>query len=316
LYLEVDFHNFKNKMTMKGSMIIAGLLLSILVMTNGCNKNNTYPQASTEEWQALFNGKDLTGWTPKINGYTAGDNHQNTFSVKDSAIVVDYKSYDKFDMKFGHLMTNEAYGYYKIKLEYKFEGKHLSDAPIWAANNSGIMLHSQSAQSMAVKQGFPVSAEFQFLCNGDSTKVTTGNLCTPGTYVKVNGTVNYDHVINSHSKSFAKGIWMTAEAIVYGDSLIHHLINGDTVLTYTDIKLGRGFINPDESWKSQNILDSLNWIKQGDKPLSYGHIALQAESQPVSFRKIQLLNLEGCMDKKAKNYKTYFVKHKIETCRY
>jgi hypothetical protein len=32
--------------------------------------------------------------------------------------------------------------------------------------------------------------------------------------------------------------------------------------------------------------------------LSEGYIALQAESHPTEFRKVELLNLVGCMDKK------------------
>jgi hypothetical protein len=41
--------------------------------------------------------------------------------------------------------------------------------------------------------------------------------------------------------------------------------------------------------------------------LKEGHIALQAESQPVDFRRIEILDLVGCTDPKAKNYKTYYI---------
>ena len=44
------------------------------------------------------------------------------------------------------------------------------------------------------------------------------------------------------------------------------------------------------------------------KLLSSGFIALQAEGHPVDFRNVRLLNLEGCMDPKAANYKRYYVK--------
>ena len=39
--------------------------------------------AEKEEWIALFNGRDLAGWTPKITGYALGDNFANTFRVED-----------------------------------------------------------------------------------------------------------------------------------------------------------------------------------------------------------------------------------------
>ena len=56
-------------------------------------------------------------------------------------------------------------------------------------------------------------------------------------------------------------------------------------------------------------------IKDG-KLLIEGYISLQAESHPVEFRKVELLNLVGCQDKKAKNYKSYFEKDDRSSCRY
>ena len=35
-----------------------------------------------ETWIQLFNGHDLTGWTPKIVGHEAGDNFADTFRVE------------------------------------------------------------------------------------------------------------------------------------------------------------------------------------------------------------------------------------------
>ena len=34
-----------------------------------------------EDWRALFNGRDLTGWTPKIRKHALGDNYAETFRV-------------------------------------------------------------------------------------------------------------------------------------------------------------------------------------------------------------------------------------------
>ncbi|HEY8148360.1 MAG TPA: DUF1080 domain-containing protein, partial [Vicinamibacteria bacterium] len=47
-----------------------------------------------------------------------------------------------------------------------------------------------------------------------------------------------------------------------------------------------------------------------------GTISLQAESHPVEFRKVELLNLVGCRDRKAKNYKSYFEKDDATSCWY
>ena len=44
-------------------------------------------------WVSLFNGKDLTGWTPKIKGYELGENFGDTFRVEDGVMKVSYDQY-------------------------------------------------------------------------------------------------------------------------------------------------------------------------------------------------------------------------------
>ena len=43
--------------------------------------------AAEARWKPIFDGRSLKGWTPKIVGHPAGDNFQDTFIVKDGAIV-------------------------------------------------------------------------------------------------------------------------------------------------------------------------------------------------------------------------------------
>ena len=57
-------------------------------------------------------------------------------------------------------------------------------------------------------------------------------------------------------------------------------------------------------------------FKPDGAPLTEGYISLQSESHPIEFRKVELLNLKGCMDPAAKNYKSYFVKADNTSCRY
>ena len=231
-------------------------------------------------------------------------------------IRVDYSDYEKFDNQFGHLYSHKPYSFYKVKLQYRFVGDHLADAPDWADRNSGVMIHSQSAQSVNLNQNFPVSLEFQFLCGNGKDTVPTGNVCTPGTFITYDGKTFLGHIQNSNSKTYLKNEWINAEADVYGDSLIRHIINGDTVLTYTNTMIGEGFVSNTNNWTWANITDSLFWINRANTPLSEGHIALQAESQPVDFRRIEILDLVGCTDPKAKNYKTYYIRSDNSQCKY
>jgi len=296
-------------------MALKNYLLAILFLTSvyGCAEKETN---TNEEWQPLFNGKDLTGWDIKIKDVPLNENYKSTFRVEDSMIRVSYDQYEKFDDKFGHLYTQTPYSFYKLKFQYRFVGDQVPGAPSWANQNSGIMLHSQSGKSVELRQNFPVSLEFQFLCGNGKDTVTTGNVCTPGTFLTYNGKLFTGHIQNSNSKTYLKNEWVDGIAEVYGDSLIRHIINGDTVLTYTNAMIGEGFVGPQNNWGWANIMDSMIWVNKANTPLSEGYIALQAESQPVDFRRIEILNLVGCMDAKAKNYKPYYIKADNSKCQY
>lgn len=271
---------------------------------------------NSEEWTPLFNNKNLSGWEIKITGQPLNENYKNTFRWEDSMLRVVYNDYDSFDNKFGHIYSTASYSYYKLRFQYRFTGSSLQDAPGWAHKNSGVMLHSQSAASMNMNQAFPVSLEMQFLEGTRSGENTTGNLCTPGTQVHMNGVLVQDHCTNANSKKYTGEQWVDALVEVYGDSLVRHIINGDTVLTYTNAQIGGGFVNAGLNWSAGNITDSTHWISRANTPLTEGHIAFQAESQPVDFRRVELLDLKGCMDKKAKNYKSYYVKGDSSACKY
>ncbi len=269
-----------------------------------------------EEWLPLFNKKDLTGWDIKIAGHDLNDNFNDTFYVKDSILKVDYSKYQKFTDDFGHLYYKESFSYYRVKIEYRFTGHQLEGGPDYAYLNCGVMLHSQSASSLPKTQSFPVSLEMQFLASDSVSPRHTGNLCTPGTLVTQKGVLQENHCIDSQSESYDADRWVSAEAIVLGDSIIYQLIEGDTVLTYEQPRIGGGFVNKTYGWKAAGILDSLQWIQMEGTPLREGYIALQAESHPIEFRKVELLNLKGCTDPKAKNYKSYFVKSDNSSCLY
>jgi hypothetical protein len=49
--------------------------------------------------------------------------------------------------------------------------------------------------------------------------------------------------------------------------------------------------------------------------LTEGYIAIQGESHPTEFRKIEVLNLSGCMDPKSPKYKSYYVHQGEGACR-
>jgi hypothetical protein len=237
--------------------------------------------AADAQWHSLFNGKDLDGWTPKIAKHAVGENYANTFRVEDGVIKVSYDKYGKFDRQFGHLFTNQAYSNYILRLEYKFVGTAIEDSPPWAKLNSGVMIHSQSPLSMTVAQEFPTSMEFQFLATGSSAGKQTANVCTPGTNLEMGGKLLLDHIIDSKSKFYPLDQWVSVEVEVHGNREVIHRVEGVEVLRYQRPQLD----TRDEF--AQQLLAAGAPLQ-----LSFGHIALQAESQPVWFRNISIKQLD------------------------
>jgi hypothetical protein len=262
-------------------------------------------KTSDENWIQLFNGKDLNDWHVKINGYELDDNFGNTFYVEDGVMKVKYDEYDKFDNRFGHIFYKKPYSYYKIAVEYRFVGEQAPEGPAWAYRNSGIMVHGQPPHSMEKDQNFPISIEVQLLGGDGENKRPTANVCTPGTEIKMKGEMVKDHCVNSKSKTYHGDQWVRMEVVVMGDNFISHIMEGEEVIYYTAPEIGGGTVS--------NFNQA---IKKDGKPLTGGYISLQSESHPIEFRKVELLELEGCMDPNAKNYKTYYVKSNKSRCVY
>lgn len=296
-------------LTLKLSFLF--LLFNFLVACNQVPQDQDTARDQTdnaqqEAWIPIFNGQDIEDWIVKIHHHEAGVNYGNTFRVEDSILKVRYDGYEgDFNDQFGHLYYKKPYSYYKLKLEYRFVGELHPGAPDYTLRNSGVMFHSQDPRNMPKEQNWPISVEMQFLGGlGDGNPRPTGNMCSPGTDVVYEGQIDPRHCINSSSDTYDGDQWVKAELIVLGDSLITHLINGDTVLQYTHPQIGGGVV---EGYDENLKLDG--------KLLKEGFIAMQSEGQPIDFRNIELLNLEGCMDPGSPNYKSYYVKSKPEDCR-
>lgn len=244
--------------------------------------------AAENGWTELFNGKDINGWMVKINHHAVGDNFGNTFRVHDGMIQVRYDGYGDFNNQFGHLYYKTPFSYYHLKVDYRITGEFLPSAPGYAFRNSGVMLHSQDPRTMLKDQDWPISVELQFLAAEDDGKPRpTGCMCSPGTDVVFNGKIDPRHCITSTAKTYALNEWVHAEAIVLGDSVITHIINGDTVLRYYQPQIGGGVVNNYDPAQ-----------KQDGKLLSSGFIALQSEGQPVDFRRVAIKELPAPAGKK------------------
>jgi hypothetical protein len=256
--------------------MLRALALSLLAVCS-------FAHAEEGKWNPLFNGKDLTGWTPKFKGSKPGENFNDTFRVQDGTITVSYDKYDQWGGQFGHLFYKEKFSNYKLRIEYRFIGDQVKGGPAWAFRNNGVMIHSESPETMGVDQEFPTSLEVQFLGGkGDGKERGSGNLCTPGTNVVIDGQLVTDHVVNAKPQVTIDGdAWVTMEVEVRGNKVIKHFVNGQQVHLYEQPQL-------DERDKhSQELMK-----KGASKLISEGYICLQAETHPVQFRKVEIQKLE------------------------
>lgn len=291
----------------KGSL---AFLVTLIVAATGCTDAQRSPAGDPDQqqWIQLFNGRDLSGWDVKFRGYDLNQNVNNTFRVEDGLLKVRYDEWDSFDGEFGHIFFEEPFSYYRVAVEYRFVGEQVAGAGpdlSWAIRNNGIMVHSQSAESMGRDQDFPISIEVQLLGGLDAGERSTANLCTPGTHVVMNGELTTDHCINSRSATYHGDQWVRVEALVLGDSLVQHIIDDEVVLEYSEPQMGGGVVSGFDT----------TMFREGEM-LSEGHIALQAETAPIDFRKVEILSLVGCTDPEASNYKSYYVSSDPEACTY
>jgi hypothetical protein len=253
------------------------IIVFLFIACNGSRK-----MTAKNEWIPIFNGKDLNDWTVKVHHHESGVNFGNTFRVEEGIIKVRYDQYGDYNDQFAHLYYKEPLSHYHLKLDYRFTGTQQKGAPSYTLLNSGVMFHSQDPRTILKEQNWPISIEMQFLAGlGDGQSRPTGNMCSPGTEIVYKGTKYNGHCLNSTSKTYDKDEWVHAELIVLGDSLVTHIINGDTVLQYSKPSMGGGVVDGYDK----------NIFKPGT-PLTSGYIALQSEGQPIDFKNIFLKKLK------------------------
>lgn len=259
-------------------------------------------------WVQLFNGKDINDWDIKFAGKALNVNHYNTFKVVNGLLEVDYTEW-KEGWVVGHAANKtRPYSYYLLRSEYQvLSGPRPSGSPGWATQNNGLMLHSQSMASMGMNQEFPNSLEAQLMGPGAQVG-TTMNLCTPGTaWHKDSAKTNFEgaHCVNA-SDNYRAPIdtgWNYVSAKVLRDSVITFYVGGKQVFKFWHTVYDGPDVSGTQTPKPEN-----------KDPLSSGYIAIQAESAPYRFRKIEVLDLVGCMDNSKPGYRSYFVKNDASKC--
>jgi hypothetical protein len=204
---------------------------------------------------ALFNGKDLTGWTPDVPKADNDPNHPPVFIVRDGKLV-------SLGKPGGHLVTNEKFSNYKLVVEYRFANE---------PGNCGVLVHASTPRML--HKMFPQSIEVQmmhqnagdFWCIGENIEVPDMEKRRPrkdASQAYGGGPADARRIINLTDDSEKPlGEWNTMEIECKGDEVKVH-VNGTLV-------------------------------NHGSKSTATsGKIALQAEGVEVEFRKVELTKLD------------------------
>lgn len=273
------------------------------------------------DWVQMFNPKDTslaTNWDFKITTRAMNVDPLGTFKRtvvgSDTVLEVNVANYTNFNGMYGHIGYKiRPFNYFVVRVEHQFYGSQAPGNPgSWAVQNNGIMHHSQSVASMSLNQNFPVSMEAQLLGPGNTGADgnSSMNLCTPGTSyytAATGGTRNDTHCNTAATKDRAQALapnWAWARVEAYSDSIIRYYFKDSLVLTY---------YRPVQYNGDNQVSNPSVSIVTGTA-IKGGYILLQSESHGTRFRRVEVLNLEGCKTPTDANYKAYFVKHDSTAC--
>jgi hypothetical protein len=228
--------------------------------------------ADAEGFFPLFNGKDLTGFTPFIDGLRAGQDPHAFFKVQGGALhVMDIASTGR-EQPFGYLSTNAAYGEYHLQFQYrwgtkKFAPRNTDDTP----RDAGLLFHVRGQDVV-----WPQSVEVQvqegdtgdvWSLGSEPTSVTAtvdDTTASPVQYSEDGSrtTVSGNRVKKSRTVDSLTD-WNTVDVFAQGDTAVV-VVNGTVVNRVTDIDDADG------------------------NPLTSGRIALQAEGAELWYRNLRI----------------------------
>jgi len=244
----------------------------------------TLTATSSDGWVNLFNGKDLTGWTPLIHLSKVGVNTDSTFrpDLENNGIRV---SYDKLTGSFGGdqckcglLYYNKPLTNYRIRVTYRFFDPTVSNAPSWGKNNSGLMIFGIDPTKVTGDPIYPPIIEIQILGTPSGGGSTNANECEMRQFVNPTVTATHTGTCGNNKDSKAPGsgktapaagVWTTLEADVH--------ITGDTKV----------YQWPDTT----NAVLIMSKPMYGTQAVTSGYLAIQSEGQPIVFKDILLKEL-------------------------
>lgn len=237
------------------------LLAFIIFIACSFSKNTTINKSLTSKekdsgWKILFDGKTTDGW------HTYGkQNVGNEWKVEDGAIHLDASTNIK---ESGDLVTNEEYGNFDLKLDWKISEK----------GNSGIIFYVNE-DAVKYPESYETGIEMQILDNGTPTRPghPDGKL-----YTHRAGDL-YD-LMASKEVANSLGEWNHAEIKSINGKLDFYLNGTHTLSTHLW----------DDNWQKMVAISKFKTMP-GFGIFKKGKIALQNHGGDVWFKNIRIKTL-------------------------
>jgi hypothetical protein len=175
---------------------------------------------------ALFNGKDLTGWTifiPHADKSDPRSDPKGVFKVENGVIHISGE-------EFGCLTTEKEYENYRLTVEFRWGEKKWPPREN-AKRDSGILMHCVGPDKIWTKS---IECQIQEGDCGDFHMVG-------GTWITIDGKPTKSRVIKKTDAEKPNGEWNTIEVVCDGDK-ITNIVNGVVVNEGTGASVTRGRI--------------------------------------------------------------------------
>lgn len=180
---------------------------------------------------ALFNGKDLQGWTvfvdpadPAKKKYSPDSRAEGIFSVKDGQIHVTGE-------RFACLTTEKEFANYRLVVEFRWGEKRWPPREN-VVRDSGVLMHAVGPDKIWTKS---IECQIQEHDTGDFWMVDGAELTVDGK------SQNKGRFIKKRDAEKPTGEWNTVEVICDGDTIINK-VNGVEVNRGTQASLTKGRI--------------------------------------------------------------------------
>ncbi|MBB5350455.1 hypothetical protein HNR46_000679 [Haloferula luteola] len=235
------------------------------------------PRSSASDWQPLFNGRDLDGWTVTLENLSPGEDPDQLVQVHDGAIHMYRDVPVGQKVPFGVITHERELSRFQVRFEYRWIGKRFAPRAD-KLRDAGLLFHVQDASTI-----WPTSVECQvqegdtgdliFIRTGGHTWMRpetspapegageAGQLPENGGVLKI-----YEPswpYIGRFEEADSPSGWNRVVVTVQADESAEFTVNGRTIA-----RLG-GIVDP-----------------QG-QPLKKGRICLQLEGAEIAYRAVE-----------------------------